>query len=121
MINNFFYDDKFFYGLVHLVSYLDIGDPNKLQDGWEISVELAHKEPIFKLDIESMSKILYDCNEERFPENQTLALDHQIETAIEQAIDFHKLAVLLPKCYYPSGKLEIVTKKDLIDFFKPVE
>ena len=117
---HFFYEDKFFYHIGDLLTFLNIDDPNKLRDDWEISVEISDMEPIFKLDVESMCKMLHDCNEERFPENPSVSLDKKIESAIEQAIDFNKLASLLPKFYYPSGKHMVIKKSDFINFFKPV-
>jgi hypothetical protein len=121
ILKNFFYEDAFYVNLLDLLTHLNISNILVLPDGWKISIELAVIEPIFKVDAEYMSRMLYDCNDERFPENPSTSLDKTIDFAIEQSIDFHKLALLLPKFHYPSGKHEVITKKDLIDFFKPVE
>lgn len=116
-MENFFIENEFCHDLEDLIRIRDLENDDaiiNLNDDWSCSIELSILEPMIKVTLKSIFKLLFDSNEERFSDNESD--DKNILKALKESIDFEKLNLLIPKYYYPSNKKEIVTKQDLIDF-----
>jgi len=116
-MENFFYDDNFCSGIKDLTRVFDIDkdNVNQLKDNWQVKVELADLEPIFKVDADSLCQLLADANEDRLSED--FDEEARIIKALKETIDFDKLKDALPKLYYPNNNFQNITKVDLIKWF----
>jgi len=116
-MEDFFLDDNFCSDLGDLANIYDIEEDNvnDLKENWIAKVELSDLEPIFDIDAEKLCQILADSNEDRLSEDFTE--EKTILQALKESIDFEKLKESLPKLYYPNGKVEIITKSDLVEWF----
>lgn len=116
-MEHFFYDDTFCTDLEDLANivYIDEDNVNELKDDWQVKVELSDLEPIFNIDAENLCQLLADANEDRLSED--FDEEAKVLKALKETIDFDKLKDALPKLYYPSSKIETITKADLVEWF----
>ena len=116
-MENFFVEDRFMNSIEDLIFHLEIDEENvhELSDDWQEKVEISELEPIFKVDADILCQLLADSNEDRLTED--FEEETNVLNALKESIDFEKLNSLIPKLYYPSGKYEVITKKDILDYF----
>ena len=90
-MEHFFYEDTFCSDLEDLANVFDIDEDNvnELKDDWQVKVELADFEPIFKVDADNLYQLLVDANEDRLPVD--FDNDKKILNALKEAIDFEKI------------------------------
>jgi hypothetical protein len=119
-MENFFYDDKFYYELSDYLDDIEIeelDDFNNLDDDFSIKIEHSEIQPVFQITPSYLLEMLMDCNEDRIDENFDDRHEKKIIEALNECIDFDKLKKELPQYYYGNGDFEIITKQDLIDYF----
>lgn len=117
-MENFFVDENYYSDLDDFLIDHEIYDKEGVQlldDNWQQKIELSKLEKIFVIDKKWIVEQIYNCNEDRFPENPEI-IDNKISEAISSSVDFTKLNSLLPELYYPSGEFEVLTKKHLLDY-----
>lgn len=115
-MENFFIEDSFYYGIEDFISdYFDEDEDKimELPEDWTIEIWLSDLEQVYTLSQDKLADILHDVFIERFPEDE----DHRdkIIKAFDQCVDFEKLNSMIPAMFYPSGKKDIITKKNLLD------
>lgn len=110
-MENFFYEDTFYSELSDLADDFEI---DFLPDDWQIKCFESKLEPIVVLNKAWISEIIYNTEEERFPEDYD-SIEKRFSKALD-AIDFTKANELMPKLYYPSGKSFIITKADILAY-----
>ncbi len=113
-MENFFNGERFCTDLGDLMDDLDIGEDVNLPDDWTHKVEEAELQPMFQLDSEGLSDLLYNNNDERYDEDATQFDD--VTKALKQSVDFDKLNSMIPKLWYPNGKFITVTKMDIVEY-----
>jgi len=122
-MENFIYnEDVFCSDIGDLLSHLEIDEedvPNSLDDDWTADIAITKIEPLYMLDANKLDEILASVFDERFPDDWSVGFEKQILNAIKESVDFDKLKSLLPQMCYPSGEIETVTKKDLIEYCNP--
>lgn len=112
----FFIDDEFYSDIERYIrqTFNDSEDEiNALDDNWVVEAELGELQPMFSLDADSLSEILASNFEDRTSEDGEEFDD--LESVLKECIDFEKLNSKIPKLYYASGKMERLTKQDLLD------
>lgn len=123
-MENFFVDEYFFSTIDDYLAHqeIDFGDAKEwvesLNDDWYEDVELATEEKIFTPSeneiVECIEEYLRNWNEDRYPEDSE-RIDKKVREAIEKSFSINKLNDSLPTMYYPNGKRERITKKDLLE------
>jgi hypothetical protein len=126
IMENFFYEDNFCSDLEDLLSsvlQIDEGDiAADLPDDWEIKVDFAELQTVFKLSVDDiveniMVENISDKYEERLTVDIVDEVDAAILSAIRENLDIDKINATLPRFWYPSGEIAVITKKDLLDYF----
>lgn len=114
-MENFFVEENFMHDIGCLLTHCDIEeeDVKDLPEDWDIEVEEAINEPMFKLDAEELQEMLFNSNEERYSEEGNE--DKKIIKALNECIDFEKLNSMIPKLWYGRKTIKI-TKKDLLEY-----
>lgn len=114
-IENFFIEGEFYSNIEQYVDNMDFDsmEDMMLDDNWRIQVELADKEPIFKVNLYDIADDLYDRNEERFPADNTTF--YKVKNVLEDFIDIDSINKNLPKLYYPNGTFAHITKEDIFN------
>ena len=114
-MENFFYNDIFFNDLLECCNYYewDTEELNLLPKNFHIKIELTTIAPLVVFDSEWMTERI---NERRFSENNGDKETTKIMNILDENIDFEKINKLIPKMYYINGKLQIVTKKELLEW-----
>jgi len=113
-MENFFIEDKFYSDLSDFADEYSEEEIEEMSDDTEWTAQGSDLEPIFQLDKHNLFDILYNCHEDRFPEDSD-EIDEQIKTVFNGMIDFDKLNESLPKLYYPNCEFFKITKADLVD------
>ena len=115
-MENFMCGDDFCHDLSDLMELYDIDEETvqELADDWVVNIELMDLERIVTLNVIDLGQMILDNNEDRFPEDGNEY--EKIEKALRECVDFEKLNLMMPEVYYPNGKMEKVTKKDIIEF-----
>ncbi len=118
----FFIDENFYSDISDYVADLDLNDEDitALPDDYTKKIQLATLEPLFTPDknfFENIATEICQWEEERFPEE-----DHDerifkgLVAALKNSFDKERFIKELPKLYYPNGKFDVLTKKDLVDW-----
>jgi len=114
-MENFFIEENFMHDIGCLLTHCDIEeeDVKDLPDDWDIEVQEAIYEPMFKLDVYKIQEMLFNNNEERYSEEGNE--DTKIIKALNECIDFEKLNSMIPILWY-GGKTKKITKADLLEY-----
>jgi hypothetical protein len=117
MIENFFYEDTFFSDLDDLLMELEIDQDNvnRLNDDFQIKVELSEELLPFEPDAELIAEKIADHFDFRIPDEQSY---EDVKKAIIESIDIEKLKEKLPKFMYPNNVFMTITNADLIKHFE---
>lgn len=115
-MENFFYDDKFYSELSDLIDDVTMdGDPNELDDDWGVTCFESKLEPLVVLSKSWLQEIIFDTEEERFPEEHE-STNKKLSKALD-CIDFSMANELMPKLYYPTKTSFTINKKDVLEYF----
>jgi hypothetical protein len=116
-MENFFHEDEFYNELEDLLIELEIDEDNvnKLEDDWQIKVELSEEQMPFEPDTEFIAEKIADYFDFRIPDEESY---EDVKKAIIESIDIEKLKENLPKFMYPNKTYDIITKADLIKHFE---
>lgn len=118
-MENFIYNDHFHPSLSELLEELEIEELNEaesLPQDWSIEVDLASVQKMIELTHEEVAVMLSDNYVERMDEDANQYDD--ILIAIQKSFNVDLFNELMPNMYYPTGKKQIITRKDLIEYFK---
>lgn len=121
---NFFVEDEFFHDIEALIVKKfddDIETINGLPDDFELEISVVDKpEPPFKLELDEVVSLFYECHEDRMPDDEGFdRFDERVTKAFKDNINFDQLNAALPRLYYPEdGRDAVITKQELLDYFK---
>lgn len=89
----------------------------ELEEDWKVEAVLSECEKVHKFDVEELMERtgIFD----RIPDDDNYDRNYEkIRDSINECIDFKKLNSLMPEFYYPSRIKFIITKQDLLDYYK---
>ena len=114
-MENFFYDDKFYTDLGHLIDDIDLSEEDiiNLPDDYSLDCKEATLELIITL---SVDWIFDRMDQDRFSEDGNER--EKLEKVLSENIDFEKINSLIPKLYYESRIKFKITKADILEYIK---
>jgi len=112
----YYYNEKFYHDLEQLIDDLDFEKVEDLSEDFSITYKECDLEPIIELSAEKLTQLIYDSEEERFSEDNTVEEFDDIQKLLSD-IDFEKINSKIPKLWYPSKRKIQLTKADIVAFY----